>query len=310
MTPSAPKSGSVTANGIRLHYLDWGGEGPALLFLAGMGSSVHIFKRFAPRFTDKFHVLGLDRRGHGDSDYPDSGYDPDTLSEDLLQSLDALQIERVILVGHSMACVELCHFTALHPQRVLKLVFLDAAYDDSSLAQQAVWDSNPATKMWPKWPAEEPESIEAYVAAVRHSYPSIAAIWGPVMEEEVRHCVKTGPDGKVIDRMSEAEAAALRQTLRTYSPEYARLHVPVLSFFCTHDARDHVSAETMSEEQQAQVREYYQGTRQPYILKYVEQFKGTVPQARVVVIPNGHHYCFIKQEQIVFEEMRRFLLQS
>src|SRR5512136_929749 len=119
-TPSYT-SGYVNANGIRLHYLDWGGSGPVLLFLTGMGCSAHIFDRFAPRFVDRFHVLAPDRRGHGDSDYPETGYDADTLTEDLRQFVDALKIDKVILVGHSMGYIELCHFAALYPERVLKL---------------------------------------------------------------------------------------------------------------------------------------------------------------------------------------------
>ena len=62
MSASPYKSEFVSVNGIRLHYLDWGGQGPVLLFLTGMGCSAHIFAGFAPRFTDQFHVLALDRR--------------------------------------------------------------------------------------------------------------------------------------------------------------------------------------------------------------------------------------------------------
>src|SRR5512147_2900902 len=124
MDSSPHHSDFVTVNdGTRLHYLDWGGGGPALLFLAGLGSTAHIFDRFAPRFVDQFHVLALTRRGHGESDYPDTGYDIDTLTEDIRQFMDALKIDQAILVGHSMASVELSHFTAVYPQRVLKLVY-------------------------------------------------------------------------------------------------------------------------------------------------------------------------------------------
>ena len=112
MDKSPHTSNFVAANGIRLHYLDWGGGGPALLFLAGRGCNGHIFDDFAPRFNGQFHVLALDRRGHGESDYPESGYDIDTLVEDIRQFLDGLRIERVILAGHSLAGVELCHFAA------------------------------------------------------------------------------------------------------------------------------------------------------------------------------------------------------
>jgi pimeloyl-ACP methyl ester carboxylesterase len=151
---TSPKSDFVNLNGIRLHFLDWGGEGPALLFLAGMGCTAHIFSRIAPRFADKFHVLALDRRGHGDSDYPESGYDAGTLTEDVRQFLDARGIEQVVLAGHSFAVVELCHFAALYPERALKLAFLDAAYDGSNPEQQAVWDGSPAGKMTPPWPTQ------------------------------------------------------------------------------------------------------------------------------------------------------------
>ena len=149
MDKSPLKSDFVAVNGLKLHYLDWGGEGETLLFLAGMGCSVHIFDKFAPRFTDTFHVLGFDRRGHGDSDYPETGYDTDTLTEDLRQFLDALKIDKVILVGHSLAYIELSRFAVLYPERVLKLVFLDAAYEDASPEYKAMMEKNPIPKMLP-----------------------------------------------------------------------------------------------------------------------------------------------------------------
>ena len=58
-----PQSDFVLANGIRLHYLDWGGSGPTLIFLTGMGSTAYIFGKIAPRFTDRFRLLALTRRG-------------------------------------------------------------------------------------------------------------------------------------------------------------------------------------------------------------------------------------------------------
>jgi pimeloyl-ACP methyl ester carboxylesterase len=54
MSGSNPKSEFLRVNGVRLHYLDWGGSGPTLIFLTGMGSSAYIFNQFAPRFTDRW----------------------------------------------------------------------------------------------------------------------------------------------------------------------------------------------------------------------------------------------------------------
>ena len=53
-SPPPPKDDFVTANGIKLHYVDWGGEGNTILFLPGFNDSAHIYDSFAPRFTDLF----------------------------------------------------------------------------------------------------------------------------------------------------------------------------------------------------------------------------------------------------------------
>jgi hypothetical protein len=112
---SPHKSGFVTVNGVKLHYLDWGGKGETLLFLHGLGDSAHIFDDIAPKFTDHFRVLALTRRGHGLSDKPQTGYETSTLVEDIRQFLDALKIKRVSLVGHSMADKEMTLFAGLYP---------------------------------------------------------------------------------------------------------------------------------------------------------------------------------------------------
>src|SRR3954469_13706339 len=110
---SPHKAGFITANGVRLHYLDWGGAGDTLLFLHGMGDTAHIYDALAPRFTNQFRVLGLTRRGHGESQMPESGYDTATLVEDVRQFLDALKIERLVLAGHSFAGDELTRFAVV-----------------------------------------------------------------------------------------------------------------------------------------------------------------------------------------------------
>jgi hypothetical protein len=64
----------------------------------------------------------------------------------------------------------------------------------------------------------------------------------------------------------------------------------------------------MTAEQQAQVIEFYEKVRPALQRECIEQFRGDAPHARIVIIPKGHHYCFIKHEELVFEEMRKFLL--
>src|ERR1700689_3771556 len=117
-TPEQPVAQFTTVNGVRLHYLDWGGTGETLLFLTALGGTANDFQPLAVRFTDHFHVLGLTRRGQGQSAKPDAGYDTSHLVEDIKAFLDQRKVKRATLVGYSMAGNELTEFALLYPQRV------------------------------------------------------------------------------------------------------------------------------------------------------------------------------------------------
>jgi iron-sulfur cluster repair protein YtfE (RIC family) len=65
----------------------------------------------------------------------------------------------------------------------------------------------------------------------------------------------------------------------------------------------------MTEEQQSQVLDFFKTVLQPYNERYIEQFQCMVPYAKIIQIAHGHHYCFIKHEELVYEEMRKFLLE-
>ena len=133
-TASSTISFVTVEPGVRLEVIDWGGKGEPILFLAGLGNTAHVFDDYAPQFNDHFHVLGITRRGFGASTHSSSGYALDTLSKDILTILDSLKIERITLIGHSIAGEELTKFAILYPHRVNKLVYLDAAYDRTDLS--------------------------------------------------------------------------------------------------------------------------------------------------------------------------------
>lgn len=93
--------------GVQLEVLDWGGEGDALVLLTGLGDNAHVYDQFAYQFTDRFHVLGITRRGFGRSSQPAHGYDLDTRARDDIAVLDNLNLRQAVLVGHSVAGTEL-----------------------------------------------------------------------------------------------------------------------------------------------------------------------------------------------------------
>ena len=174
---SAARHGFAAANGIRLHYIDWGGSGPPVLFLTGLGDTADTFDSLATRFTDRFHVWGLTRRGQGRSDRPDSGYDPRTLAGDIRSFMDVMGIDRATLIGFSVAGSEMTRFAALYPSRVDRLVYLDAADDYKSGHELA---TNPRTRY--PLPLPDPEGpLGAIVRAAREADPDYTTITAPAL---------------------------------------------------------------------------------------------------------------------------------
>src|ERR1700744_4448205 len=101
-----------------------------MVLLTGAGDNAHVFDQFAFQFTDSFHVIGITRRGFLPSSQPKDGYDIATRVADDIAVLDALGIDKAVLVGHSIAGSELSAIGAQYKERVDKLVYLEA-YDVS-----------------------------------------------------------------------------------------------------------------------------------------------------------------------------------
>ena len=132
------REGFALVNGVRLHYIDWGGQGECLLFLTPLGGDLlEQFGSLARRFTDRFHVLGLTRRGQGQSDRPNGDYDTDTLVRDIVGFLDEIGVARAHVAGQSIAGAEMTRLAVVYPSRVSKLVYLDAAVDYKVSAEVA-----------------------------------------------------------------------------------------------------------------------------------------------------------------------------
>src|SRR5262249_40278868 len=118
---------------VRLEVLDWGGSGRPIVLLAGLGGTAHAFDDLAPKLTRYGHVLGLTRRGFGASTAPESGYSVSRFAQDLLETLNALDLKNAVLVGHSFGGEELTRAAGVQSNRVAGLVYLDAAIDQSEV---------------------------------------------------------------------------------------------------------------------------------------------------------------------------------
>jgi pimeloyl-ACP methyl ester carboxylesterase len=115
-------------NGLDLSLLEWGASGnPALCFLHGGAAHAHWFDLVAPAFADRFHVVSLDQRGHGESQWSTPpAYATEDFAADLEALMDALGWRRMALAGHSMGGHNTMGFAAWHPERVSAAVIIDS----------------------------------------------------------------------------------------------------------------------------------------------------------------------------------------
>ena len=126
-TQVQPKDMTVTANGLKLHYLDWGTAGKTpMLLLHGLRGHSHSWDDVSAAMCQEFHVLALDQRGRGESDWaPDGDYSTDAFVADLAAFCEALNLDSFVLIGHSMGGRNSMAFTAKYPDKVQKLVMVD-----------------------------------------------------------------------------------------------------------------------------------------------------------------------------------------
>jgi pimeloyl-ACP methyl ester carboxylesterase len=114
-------------SGVRIHYQQVG-EGPDLVMVHGITGNLAVWHlRIVPELSERFRVLTYDLRGHGLSDTPPSGYSPDAMAEDLLGLLDALEIERPLIAGHSYGADVALYHALRSPQRVREVIAIEAA---------------------------------------------------------------------------------------------------------------------------------------------------------------------------------------
>lgn len=119
----------VSVAGLRLHYLDYGtATHPPMLCIHGGAAHAHWYDFIANRFTPDYHVRALDLRGHGDSDWGDPhGYNYQRYADDVFETVDRLDLQDFVLMGHSMGGLVSLLYAATHPERVKKLVIVDTA---------------------------------------------------------------------------------------------------------------------------------------------------------------------------------------
>ncbi|MGB2693874.1 MAG: alpha/beta fold hydrolase [Dehalococcoidia bacterium] len=121
------KHRQAIVNGIRLHWVEQG-QGPLVVLLHGFPEFWYSWRRQIPVLAERFRVVAPDMRGYNVSEKPSSGYDLDTLTDDLLALIQTLGAERASIVGHDWGGVVAWAFAARFPEATEKLVVLNAPH--------------------------------------------------------------------------------------------------------------------------------------------------------------------------------------
>jgi pimeloyl-ACP methyl ester carboxylesterase len=122
---SQPQDKFVTANSLKLHYLDCGNPGAVpMVLLHGLCSDAHYWDFFARNMRGDYHILALDQRGHGDSGWAQS-YGPKYYVLDIEAFVAQLGLDNIVLIGHSMGGISAIIYAARHPELVNRLVIID-----------------------------------------------------------------------------------------------------------------------------------------------------------------------------------------
>ncbi len=137
---SSPRDATTTLDGLRFHFLDWGTAGePPMLLLHGGAQTAHSWDEVAPDFARDHHVLALDQRGHGDSEWsPDGRYRRDDFVADIRAFLDDRDWPAATIVALSLGGLNAMAFAARYPDRITGLVVVDVAPTISSAGGQAI----------------------------------------------------------------------------------------------------------------------------------------------------------------------------
>lgn len=281
--------------GVWLEVLDWGGNGDALVLLAGLGASAHVFDDFAYQFTDRFRVLGITRRGYGRSSKPAAGYDIATRVNDDLKVLDHLGIARAVFVGHSVAGVELSRLGALFPDRVRKLVYLDA-YDYGVPVPEPAPGAEPPGPS--KYDASSPLHYEAYTARTLGVRKPVADTCNVATLDRNGRLLGTSTPPEIFLQIYTQSGAA----------DFARVTVPALGIFAYPQAAKPYSVLLAPEAQLL-----YQRNRdeaKAWQQAVLQRMLSGMPKLELVILPDVPHDIYISNEAEVVQRMRAFLLEN
>jgi pimeloyl-ACP methyl ester carboxylesterase len=291
-------------DGVQVEVLDFGGSGAPVLLLPGLGATAHSYDDFAPLLARTHRVVAMTRRGTGYSTKPDFGFETPRLAQDVLEVMRAMELEKVLLVGSSIAGEELTWLGGHHAENFDGLVYLDAAYDRSgdhnSPAMRRLRELTRALPPEPPVPSaalKDYDVLSQFLASRGHArYPE-----GELIAFFRVNSPFIALTPSIDARTQQAISAAIE------APDYARLKIPALALFAIEDPSRPLPPwyDTSDARLRADLAELGR-IKDSLRRQSIEKFQRGVANGRVLEIPKAAHYLVLSHPQEVLEAIESF----
>ena len=263
-----PESKWIEANGVRLHYVDWGGSGrQPLLLVHGLQDCCRLFDFFARQMSERYHVIALDHRGHGDSAWADS-YSLEDYVRELEAVIEGLDLHDLVLMGHSAGAKDSFILASRQPNRLARLIIVDMDPDAYNPGSAIMFDRY-------KTETDEYDSLAGVVERLRTRQPGSSE---EVLEHSATHLTKPASGGLAWKRD--------RNLVLKYERPDAWEHL------------SHIAVPTL----------IVRGAESTLLVGDVAiRMQQQIPGSRLVEIAGGGHWAYLEQPEAFLRVITDFL---
>ena len=275
MTSVSAKSHTVVRDDVKLHHLDWGNAGlHPIVLVHGSRLHAHVWNNFSYRFKDRFHIVAIDQRGHGDSGWcARSRYDLEDFYQDLRAVVAARGLTRFTLIGHSLGGRVSMLYASRHHQQLERLVLVDITPGRPAAAAGA--DISRVTE------TPGPRDFESEAQATEYLGKLLSRAPAHMIAETVRYGMRQIAAGRYTWKYDPALLKRTPATLDLWGMVKS-IPTPTLLQYGSHS--NVVSPEL------------------------AERLKQTMPQCTVERIENAGHALFTDQPDAFAASVERFLV--
>lgn len=292
--------GYIESDKVKLHYLDWGGEGQTLILIAGLGDTPFLFDNLAKGLSPHFRVIGYSRRSHFKSKTKEGKYDNATLVSDLKLLLDSLKIDKANLLGWSMGGNEITEFASLYPDRVDKLIYFESGYDLSDGGFEKLVSNIPKAYL-PD--SSVTKSLDNYREWYHHFWFGDMK-WNDALEANLMSSVQVNTDGSIVTIPSEDIFKLILREAMNYKRDYEKIQSPCLVIYAKpffHPVDNNPETAKLYENMESRVVS-------PWREANKERIEKELRNATIVEAPSGTHTSFLfLSDDFLIETIRSFI---